>query len=123
MANETNTYLKYALLQMAAESLFDIKPTAAPGTATTFMNEGTLTIGNTHASRFTSVQAAQFVKDWKVVEHISNTSTGFSGTLFSLEPPPFSTTMPVPDCESMCGCIRDTAQGGHHDRLYLRGDQ
>jgi hypothetical protein len=38
--------------------------------------------GSTHSSRFTPVQADEFVKDWTVVEHISNTSTGFSGTLF-----------------------------------------
>ena len=34
------------------------------------------------SSRFTQIQADEFIKDWTVVEHISNTTTGFSGTLF-----------------------------------------
>lgn len=33
-------------------------------------------------SRFTETQAQEFSQDWTVVEHIANTSTGFSGTLF-----------------------------------------
>ena len=40
-------------------------------------------LGNGRTSRFTQVQAEEFLADgWKVVEHKSNTETGFSGTLF-----------------------------------------
>ncbi|WP_294260892.1 calcium-binding protein [Propionivibrio sp.] len=41
-----------------------------------------LTSGNEHASRFTATEAAAFVAQWEVVDHLSNTTTGFSGTLF-----------------------------------------
>jgi hypothetical protein len=84
-------YLKYANLQMAAESLFGFNATP-PGTNLTlgekFFNAipvANLTDGNLHVSRFTATEAATFVDPvtgWKVVEHISNTTTGFSGTLF-----------------------------------------
>ncbi|MBK8525123.1 MAG: hypothetical protein IPL58_14475 [Betaproteobacteria bacterium] len=82
-------YLKYANLQMASEALFDFNATP-PGTVLTpgafAGNErntvGNLTTGNLHASKFTTTEAEKFAKEWKVVEHISNTTTGFSGTLF-----------------------------------------
>ena len=41
-----------------------------------------LEFGNLHSSKFTSVDAEAFVKNWKIVEHVSDTATGFSGTLF-----------------------------------------
>lgn len=39
--------------------------------------------GNDRSSKFTAVQAQQFIDEgWTVVEHKSDTTTGFSGTLF-----------------------------------------
>ncbi|OUL98421.1 hypothetical protein A8M77_31725 [Variovorax sp. JS1663] len=44
---------------------------------------GSLMLGKERSSRFTAVQAQQFLDEgWTVAEHISNTTTGFSGTLF-----------------------------------------
>ena len=84
MANDIATYLKYANLQMAAESLFGILPTNAAGftKGAGSMTEVTLTDGNKRSSKFTTTQAKEFASLWEVVEHISNTPTGFSGTLF-----------------------------------------
>lgn len=85
MPNAASTYLKYANLQMAAESLFGVGSSAAPGTTT---GQGSMTArsleeGNRRSSRFTSTQATRLLDDgWTVVEHRSNTTTGFSGTLF-----------------------------------------
>ena len=80
MANDIATYLKFANVQMAAESLFRVSPGASPGQTSTSMDEATLTSGNTRSSKFTTTQATEFTKDWEVVEHKSNTATGFSGT-------------------------------------------
>jgi Ca2+-binding RTX toxin-like protein len=86
MSTQIETYLKYANLQMAAESLFGVLPTDEAGliTGAASMTEATLTTGNNRSSRFTETQAKQFLDEekWKVVEHQSNTKTGFSGTLF-----------------------------------------
>ncbi|MFV0678998.1 lipase family protein, partial [Ottowia sp.] len=38
--------------------------------------------GNDRTSRFTPTDAAWFAQSWEVLEHTSNTVTGFSGTLF-----------------------------------------
>lgn len=85
MANETTTYLKYANVQMAAEALFNLQ-TASPGSifsgSLAGSNLNILTVGNNRSSKFTAMQADEFSRDWEVVEHKSNTSTGFSGTLF-----------------------------------------
>lgn len=81
-------YLKYADLQMASEALFGSNATLrdailTPGkTSADPMTEAILEVGNLHATRFTKTEAEKFTKEWKVVEHISNTTTGFSGTLF-----------------------------------------
>jgi hypothetical protein len=90
MTNEVTTYLKYANLQIAAEALFEfnhLRPTgsAGPGSTASYptINPVYLTDGNNRSSKLTSTQAQQFINDgWTVVEHISNTTTGFSGTLF-----------------------------------------
>ena len=82
-------YLKFANLQMAAEALYGYNATP-PGTVLTpgdkRANEviavPNLTAGNLHASKFTATEATKFAAQWTVVEHISNTTTGFSGTLF-----------------------------------------
>lgn len=85
-------YLKYANLQMAAEALYGfdatINPNLEPDEKTTGkLTELNLTTGNKHASKFTETQFALsgLGSDWTVVEHLSNTSTGFSGTLFKKE--------------------------------------
>ncbi|WP_141243668.1 calcium-binding protein, partial [Pseudomonas indica] len=82
-------YLKYANLQMAAEALYDfdavINPNQKPSEKTSgSLTEPNLTTGNRHASKFTptQVELSGLTSDWTVVEHLSNTSTGFSGTLF-----------------------------------------
>lgn len=80
--------LKYANLQMAAEALYGFDATVTPfqtpgeklsGIPLTIEN---LTTGNRHASKFTPTEAEKFVTQYEVVEHLSDTSTGFSGTLF-----------------------------------------
>ena len=90
--------LTYANLQIAAEALYGKlkSPAGKPDTLMTSEDidkineklfiensyEGHLTQGNNHTSKFSKVQAEQFTKDWQVVQHINNTSSGFSGTLF-----------------------------------------
>ncbi len=86
-------YLKYANLQMAAEALFDFNATKQganlkPGehldtsAGPVAIDEKWLTTGNLHTNKFTKTEAEKFSSEWVVVEHISNTTTGFSGTLF-----------------------------------------
>lgn len=85
-------YLKYANLQMAAEALYGYNATIPDANlipSTTYNDgpidfEDNLTTGNLHASIFTptQVELSGLTSDWVVVEHLSNTSTGFSGTLF-----------------------------------------
>ena len=41
-----------------------------------------LQAGNDHNSKFTEVDAEEFDKNWEMVAHIANTTTGFSGSLF-----------------------------------------
>jgi trimeric autotransporter adhesin len=85
MEHNVTTYLKYASLQMAAESLFGSDSSSGPGliNGAASMTQDSLTLGNRRSSRFTDVAAKQFLDDgWTVVENKSNTSTGFSGTLF-----------------------------------------
>ncbi len=85
--------LKYANLQMATEALYNFRakatPNQLPGEITTTIGHFSgdidpnwLTLGNEHASRFAPTEAATFVAQWIVVDHLSNTTTGFSGTLF-----------------------------------------
>jgi hypothetical protein len=83
--NNVTNLLKYANVQMAAESMFGVNPSGSAGTTTgaSSMNQDSLTRGNVHTSKFTDAQATQFMADgWIVLEHKANTSTGFSGTLF-----------------------------------------
>src|SRR6218665_1995423 len=83
MSREIETYLKYANLQMAAEA-YVVSKTSTPGDTSKRPQSmiGVLTDGNDRSSRFTAIQAEEFIQDWEVVEQIGNTSTGFSGTLF-----------------------------------------
>ncbi|MDP5239592.1 hypothetical protein Q9Q94_08625 [Uliginosibacterium sp. 31-16] len=82
------TAYKYVNLQMAAEALYGFDATKEnanliPGKTTDVpdIDESMLKLGNLHASKFTETQAAEFSELWEVVEHKSNTTTGFSGTL------------------------------------------
>ena len=85
-------YLKYANLQMAAEALYGFDANVTPGQAPKRIYAGALVqsdllTGNRHASKFTptEVELSKLTTDWVVVEHVSNTETGFSGTLFQKE--------------------------------------
>lgn len=84
-------YLKYANLQMAAEALYDSSATKGfvePGKIYAGeITQAFLETGNEHTSNFTTTQIelSGLASDWVVVEHLSNTSTGFSGTLFKNE--------------------------------------
>ena len=71
------TYLQYANLQMAAEAFL----TNPNGTLKSDIPKA-LTDGNGHASKFTATAAADFLKQWTVVDQCANSNTGFSGTLF-----------------------------------------
>ena len=89
--NQITDFLKYANLQMAAEALFTHD--ARQGIQEPRKIEqgplglSNLTFGNGHASVFTPTSAAQFTPGWTVVQHKSNTATGFSGTLFRYDGP------------------------------------
>ncbi len=82
--NQINGLLEYANLQMAAEAfLIEGNELAVPEDRYL----GRLTRGNTHASRFTEVQATQFTIDYEVLTQYRNDplktgGAGFSGTLF-----------------------------------------
>src|SRR3954470_11395747 len=85
MSSDMEKYLKYANLQMAAESLFGVTVSDPAGTlkSSDSMSVPSLMRGNDRASKFTQTQADQLIADgWSVVEHQSNTATGLSGTLF-----------------------------------------
>lgn len=85
MTTEFGNYLKYANLQMAAEVFFGLQPDLDPDPGQTYSGliaVSHLTVGNKHSSKFTNTLAGDFVQQWEVVQHISNTETGFSGTLF-----------------------------------------
>lgn len=77
--------LKYANLQVAAEAFYRILPRTQPEPGLTYagnMDIEVLKFGNDHASRFPDALASEFVTQWEVAQHKSNTTTGFSGTLF-----------------------------------------
>ncbi len=85
MASEAAEYLKYATVQMAAEALFNLQVAAAGSIFSGSLEGNALAIlrsGNDRSIRFTDAEAEEFSKDWTVVEHLSNTPSGFSGTLF-----------------------------------------
>ncbi|MBR7002292.1 MAG: hypothetical protein IKI11_06515 [Neisseriaceae bacterium] len=81
--------LTFANLQIAAEALYgNLKSPAGTIADVSDINghltgeNGYLVAGNDHSSKFTTTQAEQFAQNWKVVQHIANTKSGFSGTLF-----------------------------------------
>jgi len=81
MTHKITEYLKYAHLQMGSEALYNLA-SAPPGSKSSSLDVTILKGGNGRSSKFTEVNADRFTDTWDVVEHISNTSTGFSGTLF-----------------------------------------
>jgi len=85
--NQINKLLEFANMQMAAEAflLRNIDGGLLPTDSPTIRLR--LEAGNTHASRFTAVQAEQFTADYEVVTQYRNDplqtgGAGFSGTLF-----------------------------------------
>lgn len=85
--------LKYANLYMAAEVLYNFSAkdnsALAPGDINSSDGHFTgpidptiLTDVNRFGSRFAPTEAEKIGKEWTVVDHLSNTETGFSGTLF-----------------------------------------
>jgi hypothetical protein len=88
MTTQLANTIKYADLQLAAEAFFIGKTLGAGLVRNAEINGGSeidkadLIRGNTRTSLFTTESAAQFAADWEIVEHIANTGTGFSGTLF-----------------------------------------
>ncbi len=77
--------LEFANLQVASEAfLEDIASPAGTRTGPINLRDSIpiLIEGNKHSTKFTPTMAEDFVDKWKVVDHISNTKTGFSGTLF-----------------------------------------
>lgn len=79
MVSNISTYLKFANIQMAAEAFF---PIGAVGVGKEAAVRAALILGNDRSSKFMPVQAKSFSDDWEVAAHMSNTGTGFSGTLF-----------------------------------------
>ena len=82
MSSEITTYLKYAHVQIAAEALYKLEDKSPKTAFAGPITSDVLTTGNDRTSKFTETDAEWFTKTWTVVEHISNTTTGFSGTLF-----------------------------------------
>jgi Ca2+-binding RTX toxin-like protein len=79
--------LQYANLQMAAESLFSVDATSQVQSPKQIienqsLDPNKLIDGNLHASKFVPADAQALADHWIVSEHVSNTETGFSGTLF-----------------------------------------
>lgn len=88
MANEQILQLlEFANLQMAAEAFLSQSGDLIPGRPPEGEIETRLEDGNTHNSRFTSVQAQRFVDTYEVLAQYRNDpllggGSGFSGTLF-----------------------------------------
>ena len=83
--------LEFANLQIAAEALYGLLDKEAgliidEGCSSAIVGDGFIQSlseeGNKHTSKFSETQAKEFAQNWKVVQHIANTSSGFSGTLF-----------------------------------------
>lgn len=84
-------YLEFANLQIAAEAFYR-KINDAPNWQVgdrgnvkfenLILQPKALESGNNHTSKFSPTLAAEFIQKWKMVAHIANTGTGFSGTLF-----------------------------------------
>jgi hypothetical protein len=66
----------FANVQMAAEAIYPNGFTTGP------ILPSYLTTGNRRNSKFPVKLAAQFAIEWEIIDHLPNTGTGFSGTLF-----------------------------------------
>lgn len=83
MNKEISSYLKYANLQIAAEALYGLKAASAGSPFQGDIDVQVLMLGNERTSKFTATQAQSFIAEgWTIADHISNTRSGFSGTLF-----------------------------------------
>jgi hypothetical protein len=112
--------LKFANLQMAAEALYTFKTyengTLAPGEISTsvghypasVIDPKILTDGNRFASRFAPTEATKFAAQWEVVDHLSNTETGFSGTLFKNRANPSELVLSIRSTEFIDDLVRDS---------------
>jgi len=82
--NDISTYLEFSNLQIASEAFIGKSQSKDPGTIISgkYFERDNLIKGNGHTSKFTETAADEFMQHWRVVEHITNTKTGFSGTLF-----------------------------------------
>ena len=82
--NDISTYLEFSNLQIASEAFIGDSQSEKPGTIIpgNRFERRNLILGNGHTSKFTETAADEFMQHWRVVEHITNTKTGFSGTLF-----------------------------------------
>ena len=82
--NDISTYLEFSNLQIASEAFIGKSQLENPGTIISGnkFERNNLIKGNDHTSKFTETAADEFMQHWRVVEHITNTKTGFSGTLF-----------------------------------------
>ena len=82
--NATSTYLEFSNLQIASEAFIGKSQSKDPGTIISgkYFERDNLIKGNGHTSKFTETAADEFMQHWRVVEHITNTKTGFSDTLF-----------------------------------------
>ena len=82
--NDISTYLEFSNLQIASEAFIGKSQSKDPGTIVSGKDftRDNLIDGNNHTSKFTDTAADEFMQHWRVVEHITNTKTGFSGTLF-----------------------------------------
>lgn len=69
---------KFSKLQMAAEAF--LLERGQPVSDAALIRA--LEIGNRHSSRFTTEEAENFAKHWKVLDQSGDYRTGFSGTLF-----------------------------------------
>jgi|GEM_PF-2984057 len=90
--NQASTFLKFANVQMATEAVYSFNArfgaaVLVPGTTIKQIDipdmSASLRAGNDRGSKFTDVQAVEFASQWSIAEHLSDTKTGFSGTLFS----------------------------------------
>ena len=87
MANgQINRLLEFANLQMAAEAFLSQEGDDAPDRPPVSQVKARLELGNNHASKFTPIQADQFVAKYEVLTQFRNDSlrpgnSGFSGTL------------------------------------------
>ena len=85
--NQINKLLEFANMQMASEAfLVELGDSGIPDIDTLRRR---LELGNTHASRFTPVQAEQFTAQYQVLAQYRNDplqagGTGFSATLFKI---------------------------------------